>query len=397
MRRTQTPRRGRRSARGGGSSRGRRRATRRRTRPFPVQALRHRGQVTGPRRREARALPGAGRGERSQIQGARAIALEPVIGAVAKRMEARAANLEAAAAAGDSKEAKAMARKSEGKQKGEPNLDDPGAEPLLLRLCGTLRARLLGAAERGGAPHDCAWACEKVLAAELKTYGGAAAGSESSPRVAMAACAGLFALDAPSGADGAKARAAAWQAIVRGGGGRGRAEAAREFGYQDEGVLLDPSAGPVARSAACRAVAALGEARAAARAVSGGDRAGQDGSLASLVAALKANAGPNSPPGVRVEALRALVWLQTPDFANAEATSELTTHLDDGERAGGDDRFSGGDDRYGEVESFVGSANGSARKNPSAALTLATVCSKPSRGAAPWVAPARMKTSRTRG
>ena len=116
------------------------------------------------------------------------------------------------------------------------------------------------------------------------------------------------------------------------------------------GVLLDPSAGPVARSAACRAVAALGEARAAARAVSGGDRARQDGSLASLVAALKATAGPNSPPGVRVEALRALVWLQTPDFANAEATSVLTTHLDDGERAGGDEG--------GEVESFVGSANG---------------------------------------
>ena len=134
-----------------------------------------------------------------------AIALEPVIGAVAKRMEARAANLEAAAAAGDSKEAKAMARKSEGKQKGEPNLDDPGAEPLFLRLCGALRGRLLGAAERGGAPHDCARACEKVLAAELKTYGGAAAGSESSPRVAMAACAGLFGSDAPSGADGAKA------------------------------------------------------------------------------------------------------------------------------------------------------------------------------------------------
>lgn len=291
-----------------------------------------------------------------------AIALEPVIGAVAKRMEARAANLEAAAAAGDSKEAKAMARKSEGKQKGEPNLDDPGAEPLLLRLCGTLRARLLGAAERGGAPHDCAWACEKVLAAELKTYGGAAAGSESSPRVAMAACAGLFASDAPSGADGAKARAAAWQTIVRGGGEGGEPRLLANSATRMRGVLLDPSAGPVARSAACRAVAALGEARTAARAVSGGDRAGQDGSLASLVAALKANAGPNSPPGVRVEALRALVWLQTPDFANTEATSVLTTHLDDGERAGGDDRFSGGDDRYGEVESFVGSANGSARK-----------------------------------
>ena len=131
-----------------------------------------------------------------------ASALEPVIGAVAKRMEAKAANLEAVAAAGDSKEAKAMARKGEGKQKGEPNLEDPGAEPLLLRLCGALRARLLGAAERGGGAHNCAWACEKVLAAELKTYGGAAAGSESSPRVAMAACAGLFGMDAPPGADG---------------------------------------------------------------------------------------------------------------------------------------------------------------------------------------------------
>lgn len=282
-----------------------------------------------------------------------AIALEPVIGAVAKRMEARAANLEAAAAAGDSKEAKAMARKSEGKQKGEPNLDDPGAEPLLLRLCGVLRARLLGAVERGGAPHDCAWACEKVLAAELKTYGGAAAGSESSHRVAMAACAGLFASDAPSGADGAKARAAAWQAIVRGGGEGGEPRLLANSATRMRGVLLDPSAGPVARSAACRAVAALGEARAAARAVSGGDRAGQDGSLASLAAALKATAGPNSPPGVRVEALRALVWLQTPDFA-AEATSVLRTHLCDGERAGGTD---------GEDESFVGSANGSARKS----------------------------------
>ena len=282
-----------------------------------------------------------------------AIALEPVIGAVAKRMEARAANLEAAAAAGDSKEAKAMARKSEGKQKGEPNLDDPGAEPLFLRLCGALRARLLGAAERGGAPHDCARACEKVLAAELKTYGGAAAGSESSPRVAMAACAGLFGSDAPSGADGAKARAAAWQAIVRGGGERGEPRLLANSATRMRGVLLDPSAGPVARSAACRAVAALGEARVAARAVSGGDRAGLDGSLASLVAALKATAGPNSPPGVRVEALRALVWLQTPDFA-AEVTSVLTTHLDDGERVGGDD---------GEDESFVGSANGWARKS----------------------------------
>ena len=285
-----------------------------------------------------------------------AIALEPVIGAVAKRMEARAANLEAAAAAGDSKEAKAMARKSEGKQKGEPepNLDDPGAEPLLLRLCGALRARLLGAVERGGAPHDCAWACEKVLAAELKTYGGAAAGSESSPRVAMAACAGLFASDVPSGADGAKARAAAWQAIVRGGGEGDEPRLLANSATRMRGVLLDPSAGPVARSAACRAVAALGEARAAARAVFGGDRAGQDGSLASLAAALKATAGPNSPPGVRVEALRALVWLQTPDFAT-ETTSVLTTHLDDGERrAGGDD---------GEDESFVGSANGSARKS----------------------------------
>ena len=282
-----------------------------------------------------------------------AIALEPVVGAVAKRMEARAANLEAAAAAGDSKEAKAMARKSEGKQKGEPNLDDPGAEPLLLRLCGVLRARLLGAVERGGAPHDCAWACEKVLAAELKTYGGAAAGSESSPRVAMAACAGLFASDAPSGADGAKARAAAWQAIVRGGGEGGEPRLLANSATRMRGVLLDPSAGPVARSAACRAVAALGEARAAARAVSGGDRVGQDGSLASLAAALKATAGPNSPPGVRVEALRALVWLQTPDFA-AEATSVLTTHLCDGERTHGDD---------GEDESFVGSANGLARKS----------------------------------
>jgi len=282
-----------------------------------------------------------------------AIALEPVVGAVAKRMEARAANLEAAAAAGDSKEAKAMARKSEGKQKGEPNLDDPGAEPLLLRLCGVLRARLLGAVERGGAPHDCAWTCEKVLAAELKTYGGAAAGSESSPRVAMAACAGLFASDAPSGADGAKARAAAWQAIVRGGGEGGEPRLLANSATRMRGVLLDPSAGPVARSAACRAVAALGEARAAARAVSGGDRVGQDGSLALLAAALKATAGPNSPPGVRVEALRALVWLQTPDFA-AEATSVLTTHLCDGERAGGDD---------GEDESFVGSTNGSARKS----------------------------------
>ena len=44
--------------------------------------------------------------------------------------------------------------------------------------------------------------------------------------------------------------------------------------------------------------------------------------------------------------MRALVWLQTPDFA-ADVTSVLTTHLDDGERVGGDD---------GEDESFVGSA-----------------------------------------
>ena len=155
-------------------------------------------------------------------------------------MEAKAANLEAVAAAGDSKEAKAMARKGEGKQKGEPNLEDPGAEPLLLRLCGALRARLLGAAERGGGAHNCAWACEKVLAAELKTYGGAAAGSESSPRVAMAACAGLFGMDAPSGADGAKARAATWRAIVRGGGEGGEPRLLANAAARMKTVLLDP-------------------------------------------------------------------------------------------------------------------------------------------------------------
>lgn len=277
-----------------------------------------------------------------------ASALEPVIGAVAKRMEAKAANLEAVAAAGDSKEAKAMARKGEGKQKGEPNLEDPGAEPLLLRLCGALRARLLGAAERGGGAHNCAWACEKVLAAELKTYGGAAAGSESSPRVAMAACAGLFGMDAPPGADGAKARAATWRAIVRGGGEGGEPRLLANAAARMKTVLLDPDSGPVARSAACRAVSALGEARVAARAVSGRDRAGQDGSLASLAAALKVAAGAQNPPGVRVEALRALLWLQTPDFLT-ETTSIVAEHLAHGMRY--DDGITD--------ESFVGNTSGS--------------------------------------
>ena len=127
--------------------------------------------------------------------------------------------------------------------KGEPNLTTRGREPLFLRLCGA-SGRGSSAAERGGARMTAPQACGESFGRRVgKTYGGAAAGPELAPARRREACAGLFGPDAPSGADGAKARAAAWQAIVREVGKRSRL---LELGYQDEGGPSRPQRGPVA-------------------------------------------------------------------------------------------------------------------------------------------------------
>ena len=137
--------------------------------------------------------------------------------------------------------------------------------------------------------------------------------SSVTTRSALAAILGAAAADAPRGIAGATARAAAWTALA---GDDRREETPREdspalAAYADvvvDVLALDARrvAGAARRSTACRAAAALGASRRAAD-----SRAGE-GAAAKLLAATRAVAvSEDESPGVRVEAMRAMLWLQT--------------------------------------------------------------------------------------
>ena len=214
----------------------------------------------------------------------------------------------------DDKNAAAKAKRALGKERSGAAVyaETPATAAALARLCGTLRARAL--AERNGngndpdAPPDaCSRACEIILAAIMKhdgLGGGGGGGGESGgggggdakspspmkspskassssggggssdrpipPRAALAAVEGLCASNAPRGTDaGAAARAAAWTAMCRGGGGSaagGDPPALAAAVKRVRDVLNQPRYGGATIATACRAAAAIGEARACARA-----------------------------------------------------------------------------------------------------------------------------------
>jgi len=266
----------------------------------------------------------------------------------------------------DDKNAAAKAKRALGKERSGAAVyaETPATAAALARLCGTLRARAL--AERNGngndpdAPPDaCSRACEIILAAIMKhdgLGGGGGGGGESGgggggdakspspmkspskassssggggssdrpipPRAALAAVEGLCASNAPRGTDaGAAARAAAWTAMCRGGGGSaagGDPPALAAAVKRVRDVLNQPRYGGATIATACRAAAAIGEARACARAAGHASATGVVGEktqLSSLAISLEHVAAALSVGGgVRTEALRALLWLQTPTF-----------------------------------------------------------------------------------
>jgi len=285
-------------------------------------------------------------------------ALEPVVDARARAFAARAsAAAEAHRAADDTSRAAANKRlRSAAKEAARAGGDDSAASAAAARACGTIRARRLGAGGDRFASACGAFLDRLVADREDETFGTSRGRDESkqSPkqtrataskqttkqkrassvssvttRSALAAILGAAAADAPRGNAGAAARAAAWTALA---GDDHREETPREdspalAAYADvvvDVLALDARrvAGAARRSTACRAAAALGASRRAAD-----SRAGE-GAAAKLLAATRAVAvSEDESPGVRVEAMRAMLWLQTPTFAASRDVADVVAGL----------------------------------------------------------------------
>ena len=250
-----------------------------------------------------------------------------------------------------------------------PKLGDIATAALAMRACGALAGRLaadandpaIGEAERGRTASDArtlrlgnvaalrvadgaarAAAAARVVAAANARNGTASTSAAiiqgpvlssvfAMPRVALAAVTGIFAGDAPSNEHGARARATAWNAAVGDVGTQGNdgfdvLDASARIVTSAVLLGLDSSQAAqrryhVMRAAACRAAAALGEARCASLAASAGSprdvNSEVDIALAAVVDAVRRVADLETvSPGARLEALRATLWLQTPGRDN---------------------------------------------------------------------------------
>ena len=301
-------------------------------------------------------------------------ALSPFIKDLVCVLESRRVWNESVASAPDEKARAAAvkaARASESRARVKyataPKLNDTATAALAMRACGALAGRLaadaddvetLSEQERARCSNDAKPFLD-LLKAALRVAAGAARAAAAAramavanarggvaftstatstpansvsvfamPRVALAAVTGVFAGDAPANKRGARARAAAWNACVGDSSGGSEHDGfdviVSSAKVVTSAVLLGLDGGGatarrynVTRAAACRAAAALGEARCASLATSGaapGAASSEaDTAIAALADAVRRVADLTTvPPGVRVEALRATLWLQTP-------------------------------------------------------------------------------------
>ena len=258
------------------------------------------------------------------------------------------------------KAARAAEKDAAAKFRSAPRLASTATAALAMRACGALAARLAADAADPGVPEseraragEGARTLRGVIRAALCVADAAARAAAvarsaarpgapapappqvsvfSTARVALASVAGAFAGDAPADAHGARARAAAWDAAASSGRHRDALDVlVASARVVTSAVLLGleadcPGAAREAarrhaatRSAACRAAAAMGEAMCASLAASGASTASingateADAALAALEYAVWRVAELETvPSGVRVEALLAALWLQTP-------------------------------------------------------------------------------------